>query len=111
MQPKTCLCLLLSSTIATLLGCATQAPPPPLLSTGQRQEAIDHLSRFINHEMQQALAQGLSIAIVSDQTIVWEQGFGWANKEMQRPASAQTLYRTGSISKLLTDLGALQLAA
>jgi CubicO group peptidase (beta-lactamase class C family) len=99
------------STIATLLGCATQAPPPPLLSTGQRQEAIDHLSRFINHEMQQALAQGLSIAIVSDQTIVWEQGFGWANKEMQRPASAQTLYRTGSISKLLTDLGALQLAA
>lgn len=111
MKPKTCLCLLLSSATATLLGCATPAPPPPLLSTGQQQEAIDHLSRFIKHEMQQAHAQGLSIAIVSDQTIVWEQGFGWANKEMQRPASAQTLYRTGSISKLLTDLGALQLAA
>lgn len=111
MKPKTCLCLLLSSAIATLLGCATQAPPAPLLSTGQQQEAIEHLSRYINHEMQQAHAQGLSIAIVSDQTIVWEQGFGWANKERRHPASAQTLYRTGSISKLLTDLGALQLAA
>lgn len=104
-------CLLLTSAIVALLGCATQAPPPPRLSTGQQQEAIDHLVRFINHEMQQAHAQGLSIAIVSDQTIVWEQGFGWANKEMGRPANAQTLYRTGSISKLLTDLGALQLAA
>lgn len=111
MKLRIYLCLLLSSMIATFLGCTTQAPPPPQLSTGQQQEAIDHLSRFINHEMQQAHAQGLSIAIVSDQTIVWEQGFGWANKEMQHPANAQTLYRTGSISKLLTDLGALQLAA
>jgi CubicO group peptidase (beta-lactamase class C family) len=110
MKLRASLCLLLSSTVTTLLGCATQAPPPQL-SAGQEQEAIDHLSRFINHEMQQAHAQGLSIAIVSDQTIVWEKGFGWANKEMQRPANAQTLYRTGSISKLLTDLGALQLAA
>jgi CubicO group peptidase (beta-lactamase class C family) len=111
MKLKTCLCLLLSGTITTLLGCATHAPPPPQLSTGQQQEAIEHLSRYITHEMQQAHAQGVSIAIVSDQTIVWEQGFGWANKEMYHPANAQTLYRTGSISKLLTDLGALQLAA
>lgn len=111
MKPRFCLCLLLSSTIATLLGCATQAPPLPQLSKGQQQEAIDHLSRYIEHEMKQAQAQGLSIAIVSDQTIVWEKGFGWANKELQYPANAQTLYRTGSISKLLTDLGALQLAA
>ena len=102
--------LLLTSTLTALLGCATQEPPP-VLSKGQQLEAIDHLKRFINQEMRSAQTQGLSVAIVSDQTIVWEQGFGWANSEKQLPANEQTLYRTGSISKLLTDLGALQLAA
>ena len=104
-------CLLLACTLTALLGCATQAPPPPTLSKGQQQEAIDHLKRFITQEMRNADTQGLSIAIVSDQAVVWEQGFGWANHEKQYPANAQTLYRAGSISKLLTDLGALQLAA
>ena len=104
-------CLLLACTLTALLGCATQAPPPPELSKGQQQEAIDHLKRFIAQEMRNADTQGLSIAIVSDQTVVWEHGFGWANHEKRYPANAQTLYRAGSISKLLTDLGALQLAA
>lgn len=103
--------LLFACTLTALLGCATQAPPPPMLSKGQQQEAIDHLKRFINQEMRKAQTQGLSVAIVSDQTIVWEHGFGWANSEKQLPANEQTLYRAGSISKLLTDLGALQLAA
>lgn len=103
--------LLLSSTLTALLGCASPPPSAPQLTVGQQHEAIDHLRRFIDHEMRTEQAQGLSIAIVSDQAIVWEQGFGWANSEKRQPANEQTLYRTGSISKLLTDLGALQLAA
>lgn len=103
--------LLLTGLAIGLLGCATQVAEPPQLALGQQREAIDHLQKFVRQEIRQAHVQGLSIAIVSDQTIVWEQGFGWANAEKALPADAHTLYRTGSISKLLTDVGALQLAA
>lgn len=109
MKPRTS--LLLTGTLTLLLGCASPMSTAPLLGIGQQQEAIDHLRRFIEAEMRTAKAPGLSIAIVSDQAIVWEQGFGWADQARRVPADAHTLYRAGSISKLLTDVGALQLAA
>lgn len=109
MKPRTS--LLLTGTLTLLLGCASPMATAPRLGTGQQQEAIDHLRRFIEAEMRTAEAPGLSIAIVSDQAIVWEQGFGWADQAKRVPADAHTLYRAGSISKLLTDVGALQLAA
>jgi CubicO group peptidase (beta-lactamase class C family) len=53
---------------------------------------------------------GLSIALVDDQKIVWAQGFGYADKAHKRPATAETLYRVGSISKLFTATATMQLA-
>jgi CubicO group peptidase (beta-lactamase class C family) len=53
---------------------------------------------------------GLSLALVDDQRIVWAQGFGFADVEHGIPASAEKLYRVGSISKLFTDTAAMQLA-
>jgi CubicO group peptidase (beta-lactamase class C family) len=41
---------------------------------------------------------------------VWSQGFGYANHERKLPATAHTVYRVGSISKLFTDAAAMQLA-
>ncbi|MFT3858391.1 MAG: serine hydrolase domain-containing protein [Aquabacterium sp.] len=108
MKPK--ISFFLIGLYAILPGCATQMPPPTL-GIGQQQEAIAHLQAFIQHEMQQEHVQGLSIALVSDQTVVWEQGFGWADAEKRSPADARTRYRAGSISKLLTDVGAMELAA
>jgi CubicO group peptidase (beta-lactamase class C family) len=52
---------------------------------------------------------GLSIALVDDQHIVWSGGFGYADQEQKIPATAETLYRVGSISKLFTDTAAMQL--
>jgi CubicO group peptidase (beta-lactamase class C family) len=53
---------------------------------------------------------GLSIALVDDQRVVWAQGFGHADKEANVPATADTLYRVASISKLFTATAAMQLA-
>ena len=53
---------------------------------------------------------GLSIALVDDQSVVWEQGFGFADKEKKLPATPETIYRLGSISKLFTATAAMQLA-
>ena len=51
----------------------------------------------------------LSIALVDNQQIVWARGFGFADVQKQTPATADTVYRVGSVSKLFTDLAVMQL--
>lgn len=67
------------------------------------------LDRFIAHEMADKDLSALSIALVDDQQTVWAQGFGWANPGNKTPATAQTVYRVGSVSKLFTDIAIMQL--
>lgn len=67
------------------------------------------LQRVIQHEMADKLLPALSIALVDGQEIVWAQGFGFADPERKIPATAATVYRVGSVSKLFTDLGIMQL--
>ena len=51
----------------------------------------------------------LSIALVDDQKIVWARGFGFADPQAKKPATAETVYRVGSVSKLFTDIAVMQL--
>ena len=51
----------------------------------------------------------VSIALVDDQRVVWARGFGYADPAARRPASADTVYRVGSVSKLFTDIGVMRL--
>ncbi len=52
---------------------------------------------------------GASVAVVQDGEIVWSAGFGMADLESSLPATAQTVYRIGSISKPLTATAAMAL--
>ena len=67
------------------------------------------LTKFIQNEMQDKKLPAFSIALVDDQQIVWAQGFGYANPDKKIPATAETVYRIGSVSKLFTDIGVMQL--
>jgi CubicO group peptidase (beta-lactamase class C family)/D-alanyl-D-alanine dipeptidase len=67
------------------------------------------LDRFIAHEMADKDLSALSVALVDDQQTVWAQGFGWANPNNKTPATAQTVYRVGSVSQLFTDIAIMQL--
>src|SRR5437667_9833290 len=67
------------------------------------------LDQFITREMADKQLPGLSIALVDDQTIVWARGFGYADTANKVPAKAETVYRVGSVSKLFTDIGIMQL--
>jgi CubicO group peptidase (beta-lactamase class C family)/D-alanyl-D-alanine dipeptidase len=72
-------------------------------------EVVDALKPFIEHEISGKAIPALSIAIVDDQQIVWAQGFGMADAEAGVPATAETVYRIGSVSKLFTDIAIMQL--
>ncbi len=72
-------------------------------------EAASRLERWIGSEMESKGLPALSIALVDDQQIVWAKGFGRANPAQNVPATADTVYRVGSVSKLFTDLAVMQL--
>src|SRR3982751_6676755 len=67
------------------------------------------LERFVNREMADKDLPAVSIALVDDQQIVWAKGFGFADPSAKVPATAETVYRVGSVSKLFTDIGVMQL--
>jgi CubicO group peptidase (beta-lactamase class C family) len=48
---------------------------------------------------------GTSIAIVDKNGIIYANGYGFADKENQQKANENTVYRIGSVSKILTNLG------
>lgn len=52
---------------------------------------------------------GLSAAIVHDQELLWSGSSGYAELEAKRPATDDTIYGIGSISKLFTGIAVMQL--
>ncbi|MGH8250834.1 MAG: serine hydrolase [Steroidobacteraceae bacterium] len=113
--------LLAMSAMAGLLSChlpgsrgpaqvAQPALPPANIATRQDYAAVARmLDAFIAHEMADKELPAFSIALVDDQQTVWAQGFGWASPGDKTPATAETVYRVGSVSKLFTDIAIMQL--
>jgi CubicO group peptidase (beta-lactamase class C family) len=66
------------------------------------------LQKLIQHEIREKQLPGFSIALVDDQQIVWAQGLGFADPDNKTPATAETVYRVGSVSKLYTAIGIMQ---
>ncbi|MEX0675701.1 MAG: serine hydrolase domain-containing protein [Pirellulales bacterium] len=59
--------------------------------------------------MKKAKAPGLSAAIAVDGEVCYEHGYGLADVENNVPATAETIYRLASISKMLTATAVMQL--
>ncbi|MCU7920649.1 MAG: beta-lactamase family protein [Candidatus Thiodiazotropha sp. (ex Epidulcina cf. delphinae)] len=70
-----------------------------------RTESMKLIERFLDEDM----VPGLSVALVDDQGPVWLEGFGMANNQTGDKADAETLFRTGSLSKPVTALAVMQL--
>jgi len=85
--------------------CLSQATPTPDWS-----RAIDSLRRTVTAEMTDKQLPSVSIVLVDDRHIVWADGFGFEDAQHTRAASAQTVYRIGSLSQLFTNIAALELA-
>lgn len=69
----------------------------------------DCLHAAIAYEMADKKLPAVAIALVEDQEPVWARGFGFADPVAKIPATAGTVYRVGSVSKLFTDLAVMQL--
>ncbi len=85
------------------------AQSPSVDATPEYSQVAAKLSSFIEHEMQDKALPAFSIALIDDQKIVWAHGFGYQDPNKKTPATAETVYRIGSVSKLFTDIGVMQL--
>jgi len=56
-------------------------------------------------------ATGVAVAVVHGGSIVWEEGFGWANREARVKATAHTPFTMASITKPFTATTLMILAA
>lgn len=72
-------------------------------------EAIHLAEKWLDAERAYKRIPGMSAAVVSDQTVVWRTGLGYADLAAKRPATPGTLYSICSISKLFTSIAAMQL--
>lgn len=96
--------------LTVLVGCASAPTRPITVTRGDYGQTQAYATELIQHQMAKHGVPGISIALVDDQRIVWAQGFGFADVERKLPASSDTVYRVGSISKLFTVAAAMQLA-
>ena len=82
-------CLLLSVLLmlALLAGCASPPVRPQALVPGEYGYLKEHITWLIRKEMSKNNVQGLSIALVDDQQVVWSEGFGFADRAAQTPAT------------------------
>jgi CubicO group peptidase (beta-lactamase class C family) len=97
--------------VAFFASCCASAPArPKTVERGDYAKVGEYVSSLARYLMKKQDVVGLSIALVDDQRIVWAEGFGYADKARNIPASPETVYRAGSISKLFTATAAMQLA-
>ncbi|PQO43961.1 serine hydrolase [Blastopirellula marina] len=71
--------------------------------------ALPLLKQAIEHEVKQQKLPAFSISLVDGERVVWSAGYGKQDAAEKSPATAETIYRVGSISKLFTDLAVMQL--
>ncbi|MCA9038522.1 MAG: beta-lactamase family protein, partial [Planctomycetaceae bacterium] len=71
--------------------------------------AIQKLVAAIQHEVTTKQLPAFSISLVDGDHVVWEDGFGFQDANQTEAATAKTIYRVGSISKLFTDIAVMQM--
>ncbi|WP_346353096.1 serine hydrolase domain-containing protein [Azotosporobacter soli] len=106
--------LLTTGLIWGLLSAPSQLAEPlplPPLAKGEQRVLEQYASELIMDEMSRNTIVGLSAAIIAGDRIVWAKGFGYADREAKQPATPDTVYRVGSISKIPNAIAVLKFNA
>ncbi len=80
--------------LPTLLICRMPCAPAA--------ESLESLRTNIEKMRVESGVASIAVAVSRHGRIVWEGGFGWANREKRIPATQHTLYSLASISKPIT---------
>src|SRR5262245_45255033 len=76
---------------------------------GRYEAAARQLDALFAREVADKQLPALSVALVDGRSVVWAKGYGFADPVSKTPATAGTVYRVGSVSKLFTALAVMRL--
>ncbi|HFD32553.1 MAG TPA: class A beta-lactamase-related serine hydrolase [Gammaproteobacteria bacterium] len=88
---------------------AAEPEPPEDIAIGNFPAVVAYLNKYISYVIDDEDLAGLNIAIVNNQNLVWEKGFGYADVENEIPATVETRYQTGAVTGILTAALVMQL--
>ena len=71
---------------------------------------FDGIRAFIRKQLVETQMPSIAVAVARDGKILWEEGFGWADREKRIAATEHTMYSLASISKPITATGLMVLA-
>jgi len=71
--------------------------------------ALDPVRDLILRELRDRALPSLAIAVARDGQWLWQEGFGWADRERRLPASEHTPYSLASITKPMTATALMRL--
>src|SRR6185503_17943788 len=77
--------------------------------TATRSAAIEAFRDRIKADVAADNVGSITAAVVVGDSIVWAEGFGWADRDKHIPAGPNTIYRLGSVSKSFTAIVLAQL--
>src|SRR5215472_300787 len=94
---------------AVLLGSPTAAQNSLLVQKPEVAGALRVVDSWIEATRLEHQDPGLSIGLVYDQELIWSKSYGFADLAKHEPATASTVYRLASLSKLFTATAIVQL--
>jgi CubicO group peptidase (beta-lactamase class C family) len=71
--------------------------------------SFEQYETLIKETMQKSHLVGVGAALILGDSVVWKEGFGYADKENKIPFTTQSTLRVGSVTKPFTALGIMQL--
>ena len=71
--------------------------------------AVEAIETFILEKMKESSIPGLSISIIKDGGVLYSRGFGFRDVEYGKPATEETIYGIGSVTKSFTALSIMKL--
>ena len=100
--------LILLAVLGLFISCffllKPRIPDPP-----NTVNSIQEFETYLNELVDSGVPQGLSLAVVKDEEIVYNKGFGWADRPRKIKATGQSIYHWWSCTKIVTAIAILQL--
>src|SRR2546428_124622 len=90
------------SILLLIFAAAPLAPQPRPPATQTSKVDFSKAGKLIQEHMVEWSIPSISVAVARRGEILWEEGFGWADRENRVPATEHTMYYMASVSKSFT---------
>ena len=101
--------LFLFCCVVLVSACSNAPSRPQGAPRGDYAYTRDYLSWFIDKQRSKHQVPGLSIALVDGKRVVWSRGFGTTRRDAGQAVDGDTVFRTASLSQVVTAALALRL--